>query len=244
MKIRLPTSKPKKPNHSLRKLGLLFAATGIFTFLTLGILDLEEGILAGKMTLGVNTDITPSYLLVLVNQSRENQGLPPLAVNPYLTQAAELKAQDMLAKGYFSHESPENTSAWYFIELSGYSYSHAGENLARDFSEGQALVDAWLNSEPHRQNIMSSDYRETGLAVVEGQTSEGKPTILVVQLFGTPLSAGLMVEKQTSTPLLAPLKLDSVSVLLVNLAASLVLAAVLTAAVLILQKPLKHKGFA
>ena len=57
------------------------------------------------------------------------------------------------------------------------------KNLAKDFSDSQAVITAWMNSTKHRENILKPEYTEIGFAIQDG-TLLGQPTVLVVQLFG------------------------------------------------------------
>ncbi len=138
--------------------------------------------------LGFASDISPERVIELTNQKRLESGLPPLRYNQTLTLAALAKAGDMFAFDYWSHISPSGRDPWVFFNEAGYDYLHAGENLARDFYTNEAVVEAWMASPTHRENILSGKYEEIGLAVVNG-TLEGVETTLVVQLFGTPTPA-------------------------------------------------------
>lgn len=128
-------------------------------------------------------DITRNALTNFVNQGRLNVGLQPLVENQKLDQAAELKAQDMMQKGYFSHQSPEGTTPWFWFREAGYNYKYAGENLAIGFINSEEVYDAWYNSASHRQNILNPNYKEIGTAVLNGFGAN--KTIIVVQLFGS-----------------------------------------------------------
>jgi hypothetical protein len=134
--------------------------------------------------LGVSYAITQQELLDATNQARAAQGLAPLALNESLVQAANGKAHHMIANNYWAHFAPDGTSPWTFIRGSGYTYVFAGENLAKGFTTSGPIVDAWLNSPSHRENLLSEKYKEIGFAVVEGNL-EGEETVLVVQMFGT-----------------------------------------------------------
>lgn len=133
--------------------------------------------------LGVSTNITPAQLLELTNQRREQEGLAPLRMNNELSQAAQMKAQDMFAKNYWAHNSPEGTTPWVWVKGSGYDYLYAGENLARGFTHSEEVVQAWMDSPGHRDNLMSSNYEDIGFAIQDGRLT-GDDTILVVQMFG------------------------------------------------------------
>lgn len=134
--------------------------------------------------LGYATDIHVEQLLSMTNNKRAEAGLPPLTYNAQLAQAAAGKAADMFAKGYWAHVSPDGKTPWEFIKGAGYSYSVAGENLAKNFQNSGGVVDAWMGSPSHRENIMKSNYKEVGFAVVNGVLN-GEETTLVVQMFGT-----------------------------------------------------------
>lgn len=142
--------------------------------------------------LGYASVIPVQSIIDSTNNERAKNGLKPLIINERLSDAARRKAADMFAKGYWAHNSPEGTKPWYFITSSGYNYLHAGENLARDFTDAQSVVDAWMNSKTHKDNILAARYQEIGVAVVDGRLS-GHETTLVVQMFGTPQSAGSQV---------------------------------------------------
>lgn len=134
--------------------------------------------------LGFATDISPSRVVELTNSQRQSAGLSSLAYNSQLAQAAAAKAQDMIAKGYWAHFGPSGETPWGFILNAGYQYEYAGENLAKNFMDSGAVVDAWMRSETHRANIMNENYSEIGVAILDGSLS-GEDTTLVVQMFGS-----------------------------------------------------------
>ena len=120
----------------------------------------------------------------LTNRDRTALGLSTLHFDETLASAAEFKALDMDAKGYFAHTSPEGVTPWTFFDQSGYRYRYAGENLAIHFTDAHDEHEAWMSSQKHRENILSSKYSDIGVAVRE-ISWEGKKTTVVVQLFGT-----------------------------------------------------------
>lgn len=126
-----------------------------------------------------------SVLVGLVNQDRSNLNLAKLSVNPLLEEAAQLKANDMAEKGYFAHNTPDGKKPWYFMELAGYEYKHAGENLAVNFVDTEEIHRAWMNSRGHFLNIVNPKYTEIGIATSTGYY-KGREAIFVVQMFGTP----------------------------------------------------------
>ncbi len=167
------------------KKGPIIGLLAVVMILELGVLVQPFLIFNKDSFLGA---VLPSVLVSLTNDERNINNASQLTVNPLLTQAANFKAQDMAAKGYFSHTTPEGYSPWYWLNKVGYSYSHAGENLAVNFSDSKDVVDAWMASPGHRANIVKPVYTQIGIGTAEG-TYEGKSTIFVVQFFGTPSDA-------------------------------------------------------
>lgn len=158
------------------------------TFLAL-VLMVEVAIFAQSF-INLNKDsylaaILPAVLGGLTNEQRSLNGAYPLSRNDLLQQAAELKAMDMATRGYFSHNTPEGYLPWYWLEKVGYQYALAGENLAVNFTDSKDVVDAWMGSPTHRDNIVKRTYTETGIGLAAG-TYEGRPAIFVAQFFGTP----------------------------------------------------------
>lgn len=145
--------------------------------------------------LGFATDITTPKLFELSNKEREKLSLPPLQYNSELAEAAQKKAADMFAKDYWAHFAPDGTTPWSFMLSSGYQYEYAGENLAKNFLFSQGVVDAWMNSQTHKENILRKEYTEVGYGVVNGVLN-GEETTLVVQMLGTPLNKSLSLNKQ------------------------------------------------
>jgi uncharacterized protein YkwD len=134
--------------------------------------------------LGFATNVSTDRILALVNDRRAQSGLVPLTLSPALNSAAANKAAHMFANNYWAHLSPAGNTPWEFIRGSGYNYQFAGENLAKSFDTSDAIMDAWMKSPTHRANIMKPEYREMGLAIVNGKLLS-EDTTLVVQMFGT-----------------------------------------------------------
>jgi len=143
-------------------------------------------------------DITKSALQGLVNQTRESSGLSPLTENAILTQAAQLKAENMIKNQYFDHTSPTGITPWYWFSQAGYKYKYAGENLAIGFYESDEVYRAWLNSPSHKANIMSPRYTEVGTAILKGFGGSG--AIIVVQEFGSPLPTSVASAAKVQAP--------------------------------------------
>lgn len=149
--------------------------------------------------LGFATDITVDKLYQLTNEQRQKNGLATLQYNAKLADAAQKKAQDMFAKNYWAHYSPDGNTPWQFILASGYQYEFAGENLAKNFLFSQGVIDGWMNSQTHRDNILKPEYSDVGFAIVNGVLN-GEETTLVVQEFGKPLTASVTTNNNNLLP--------------------------------------------
>ena len=133
--------------------------------------------------------LTAAGIVQWTNSQREEYGLPPLKENSKLDNSAAMKAKDMLSKQYFDHVSPSGEEVDDLAEAADYRFVVIGENLALgNFQDDEALVQGWMNSQGHRQNILNEKYQEIGTAVLQGEF-EGKITWLAVQHFALPLSA-------------------------------------------------------
>lgn len=122
--------------------------------------------------------------LSLVNSYRTKQGLKSFSWNNKLESAAQKKAEDIFAKGYFDHSSPDGTKVWSFILDSGYDYRFAGENLAADFDSIDEAFNAWVESPSHLSNITSDKFTDYALFEKEGVLN-GQTITVYVQLFGS-----------------------------------------------------------
>ncbi len=169
-------------NHRAKALhvDMLLVYVLLFALFNLGIRAAHK---AMPDVLGYATDINVQQLLTDTNTKRKAEGISPLTLNGTLSVAAANKAADMFAKNYWAHNSPVGATPWDFITGAGYHYTVAGENLAKNFSDSQGVVDAWMASSSHRENLLKSNYHDVGFAVVNG-TLNGEETTLVVQMFG------------------------------------------------------------
>ena len=136
---------------------------------------------------GLTAEVYSSVLVDLTNSARKENAMHPLTVSKTLEQVASLKAQDMAAKSYFAHTSPEGLTPWHWFDQAGYKFIYAGENLAVNFDETKDVEAALLASPTHRANILDKNFTEIGIATYPG-IYKGMKTTFVVESFGTPTS--------------------------------------------------------
>ena len=164
-----------------------------FLALTLG----TEGFLVANLV-ARQTDqnflaaVVPAEVIALTNSEREQYNLGDVSENNLLKQAAQAKAEDMAALGYFSHVGPDGKTPWQWISASGYKYQYAGENLAVRFIDSKDVVDAWMQSPTHRENIVKPVYTQIGVGVAQG-VYDGQPATYVVQYFAAPTNPAVAI---------------------------------------------------
>ena len=147
--------------------------------------------------------VLPATVIDLTNQERSELNETPLQRNATLDAAAQLKANDMAENEYFSHFSPAGVSPWYWFDQADYVYAHAGENLAIHFTDSTEVVEAWMKSPTHRENIVNDKYTEIGVGTAKG-TYEGYDTVYVVQFFGAPGITPVTIAQTAKEPAVIP----------------------------------------
>jgi uncharacterized protein YkwD len=120
----------------------------------------------------------------LVNQTRQQNGLAPLQVNPLLVEMAHIQSTDMAELEQLSHDLPGAAlpSLQSRAQYVGYSFAYLGENVAFNYPDANSVMTAWMNSSGHRENILNSSYTEIGVGVA--YDSQGEPYF--TQDFGAP----------------------------------------------------------
>ncbi|NGQ96661.1 SafA/ExsA family spore coat assembly protein [Brevibacillus sp. SYP-B805] len=104
----------------------------------------------------------------LVNAERAKRGLKPLTANWQLSRVARIKSQDMRDRGYFSHTSPTYGSPFDMMQAFGIAYHAAGENIAAGQTTPAAVMQSWMNSAGHRQNILNPQFTQIGVGYATG----------------------------------------------------------------------------
>lgn len=103
-------------------------------------------------------------VLSLVNQERAKVGCSPVTASSSLASLAQNFSDDMAARGFFDHTDPDGRTPWDRASKAGVD-GLGGENIARGQADAQAVMDAWMNSDGHRANILNCDYKTLGVGV-------------------------------------------------------------------------------
>ena len=193
------TTRTPKKNVLQRSLRFLPALVLFATALSIQGLPNFSG--NSSRVLSYATSMNSSELLSSTNGQRAANGAGNLSLNSKLTSAAQAKANDMVARNYWSHNTPDGEEPWAFIARAGYQYRTAGENLAYGFANGADTVTGWMNSPPHRENLLNSSFLEVGFGFANSSNyvSNGEQTI-VVAMYGTQLQAAPVASTTPSTP--------------------------------------------
>jgi uncharacterized protein YkwD len=148
----------------------------------------EEALANGSGTCGA-ADTVPSSgtlretsqaILCLLNAERTSRGVGRLRMNARLGRAAAGHSRDMVARRYFQHDSADGKTMLDRIKAAGYvrgnSVFTVGENIgwgSGSLASPRALVRAWMNSPPHRANVLQGRFRELGVGLVIGAPAAG-----------------------------------------------------------------------
>ncbi|MCX6702170.1 MAG: CAP domain-containing protein [Candidatus Zambryskibacteria bacterium] len=152
-------------------------------------------------------NIISGVLVLNTNDYRLINNENSLTVSDTLTQAAQMKANDMAKKSYFSHTGPLGERPWVWFERVGYKYEYAGENLAIDFTESNDVSQAWIDSAKHKANLLNPNFTEIGIGIADG-IYEGHNTTFVVQFFGKPYQEKTVL---VASPTIKTIKLNASS---------------------------------
>lgn len=129
-------------------------------------------------------DTVQETILAAMNRERAAYGLGPLRLNEQLSLAAGDRIGDMFAKRYFAHVAPDGLQPFTWARQRGYRYRMIGENLAVGF-RGTTVVDGWMNSPGHRENILQRGFDEVGIAIADGAPQRGYRGPTVVAMYGS-----------------------------------------------------------
>lgn len=137
------------------------------------------------------TEMSSKELLAETNDMRTLNNVSSLKLNSSLNAAAQAKANDMAARNYWSHITPDGSQPWTFVSNQNYSYQKLGENLAAGFSDSEAAIKGWMASAGHRDNLLDPLFSEVGFGFANNPdyVANGGPMTIIVAFYGRPASA-------------------------------------------------------
>ena len=107
-------------------------------------------------------------VVALVNNERAKRRLEGLEIDWELSRVARVKSCDMAKKGYFSHNSPTYGSPFTMMQNFGIKYTEAGENIASGQKSPAEVMQSWMNSTGHRENILKPSFTHIGVGYCPG----------------------------------------------------------------------------
>lgn len=130
------------------------------------------------------TSLLASQLVTGVNRVRSEAGLPLLTETADLDAVAFERSADMASRQYFSHVTPEGRTVFLMLAERGIAYRAAGENLAWNTADeataSSIALQSFLNSPPHRANLLNPSFSQIGIGV----SSDGKRTYFTLVFIG------------------------------------------------------------
>lgn len=132
----------------------------------------------GEVLAATNSDFE-FQLAALVNQARQQAGLPPLKLVETLSQAARYHAADLGAEDYFQHDTYDRSTSdldwvcawWQRVEAYYPNFNLLGENIAAGASTPEMALELWMNSDGHRANILAPEFREIGIGYAQADSA-------------------------------------------------------------------------
>ena len=118
-------------------------------------------------------------MIARINDQRRARGLKPLRISRGLTAAAKYHSREMGVNGFFEHESANGAPFWKRLERfypSGRGSWAVGENIFYESPDttARSTVHEWMTSPPHRENILSPDWREIGIGAAHFDSAGGE----------------------------------------------------------------------
>lgn len=133
------------------------------------------------------------------NKARAQLNVDPLTTDNKLMSAAQMKAEDMAKGHYFAHTAPDGTVPWDYFKKVEYIYEDAGENLAVTNQDASSVINGWLNSPAHRENLLSTKYNNMGIGMAAFGDYEGhKDTYVIVAMYGRRSTGAQVITAPTS----------------------------------------------
>ncbi len=127
-------------------------------------------------------------ILELVNNERAKEGLDPLSIDSQLDQAANFHNDEMVRADTMSHQLPGEANLGERVSATGYSWTRVAENVAAGYTTPEAVVEGWMNSPGHRENILNPEFIHIGIGyeyAPDNNNALNDYDVYWTQVFGT-----------------------------------------------------------
>jgi uncharacterized protein YkwD len=131
------------------------------------------------------TNVSDEAVQCEINAVRAARGLSPIRTTRALRLAAQRHSEDMVRRQYFAHISPSGLTLAKRVRRAGYPGGRVGENIgwgSGSAATPAAIVQAWMNSPPHRQILLTPGFREGGVGIARGAPQGGDGTTFVLNV--------------------------------------------------------------
>jgi hypothetical protein len=168
----------------------------------------------GGRVLSYATSMSISGLLADTNAQRTANSVNALSLNGKLDAAAQASADDMAARNYWSHNTPDGNPPWIWATNQGYGYQKIGQNLATGFNDEQTTINGWMNSPSHRENLLDPAFTDVGFGFANNPNytaAGGGPMTIIVAFYGEPKVLGAATAAPVQTKPVAPAPVASLT---------------------------------
>ncbi len=127
-------------------------------------------------------------ILELVNNERAKEGLDPLSIDSQLDQAANFHNDEMVRADMMSHQLPGEADLGERVSATGYSWTRVAENIAAGYTTPEAVVEGWMNSPGHKENILNPEFIHIGIGyeyAPDNNNALNDYDVYWTQVFGT-----------------------------------------------------------
>ena len=128
-----------------------------------------------------NNEALSSELIELINATRIEYGLDALISDENLSLISLAHCIDMAEYDYIDHISPTGVDPFDRLDIEGIYYMSAAENIASGFLTAQKVLESWMNSAPHRQNILNGDFTHIGVGYHAGGSNGTYWTLMLIE---------------------------------------------------------------
>jgi uncharacterized protein YkwD len=128
-----------------------------------------------------NSSVVTQAIIDLTNHVRAENGVPTLNASPALLAAAQLHSEDMARLDQMQHDLPGVTLATLPDRAAyvHYDYQLLGENIAYNQADPASVVAAWMNSPPHRENMLDAQFTDIGVGIAWNRRGEPYYTMML-----------------------------------------------------------------
>lgn len=175
-------------------------STGLALIIIGVVLSLVSLVIIGPLNKADLNKISAAEIIALTNEQRSLQGQKPLSTNLDLMNSAQKRAESLAKQLELDNYIPNQTYAWDYLKQANYPFLIAGENIAIDSHSSQQIIDSWVQSITHKNNLVNSLYNDVGVGIAKVNSTNNQSTNITVALFASQTSDGNTSKLETTFP--------------------------------------------